>query len=221
MSARISASLDGRVPWGASWIRLCLVALGIVFLCRTHAAHAAPPVVFSKQVLPILQAQCLGCHGGAHPASGYTMETRDRLIAGGRHGAAILPGKGAKSNLTLYLIGELKPKMPPGGAMDLEKIALIRRWIDEGAKVDTMNAVPAATPKAAIPAIPTPSTALQPAPITALAYAPDGKALAVGGYRVVRLLDPATGEVIRTLSGAADQVQALAYSSDGKLLAAA
>ncbi|HLK58091.1 MAG TPA: c-type cytochrome domain-containing protein [Chthonomonadaceae bacterium] len=168
-----------------------------------------------------MQAQCLGCHGGAHPASGYTMETRDRLIAGGRHGAAILPGKGAKSNLTLYLIGELKPKMPPGGAMDLEKIALIRRWIDEGAKVDTMNAVPAATPKAAIPAIPTPSTALQPAPITALAYAPDGKALAVGGYRVVRLLDPATGEVIRTLSGAADQVQALAYSSDGKLLAAA
>jgi WD40 repeat protein len=60
-----------------------------------------------------------------------------------------------------------------------------------------------------------------PAPVTTLAYSPDGKTLAVGGYRVVRLLDAATGEVTKTAVGCADQVQCVAWSSDGKCLAAA
>lgn len=179
--------------------------------------------MFSKQVLPLLQAQCLGCHGGANPASGYAMETRDKLLSGGRHGAAILPGKGAQSNLVRYLTGDLKPKMPPNGAIDLEKIALIRRWIDEGAKVDAMVAptLPASGPKSPSTLPASPQKQNQPAPVTALAYAPDGGLLAVGGYRAVRLLDAATGEVKQTANGTAGQVQAVAWSSDGKLLAAA
>jgi len=114
--------------------------------------------------------------------------------------------------------------MPPGGAIDMDTIAVIRRWIDEGAKVDTMN-MPA-------PGVPVngstgahagllPAAANLPAPVTALAYSPDGGSLAVGGYRVVRLLNPTTGDVVSTIPGVVDQVQALAWSSDGKFLAAA
>ncbi len=150
------------------------------------------------------------------------MENRDRLVAGGRHGPAILVFKGDKSSLILYMMGELKPKMPPNGAIDLEKITVVRRWIDEGAKVDSMTSPEA---RAASKASAAPLTSLKvkslPAPVTALAYAPDGSALAAGGYRVVRLLDPKTGGVTRTITGAADQVQAIAWSSDGKYLAAA
>ena len=115
--------------------------LGVLILAVSLSAHAAPPPVsYSRQILPLLQAQCLGCHGGPSPASGYSMETRDRLLSGGRHGAAVLPGKGAQSNLIRYMTGDLKPKMPPNGAVDLEKIALIRRWIEDGAKIDSMIA---------------------------------------------------------------------------------
>jgi WD40 repeat protein len=60
-----------------------------------------------------------------------------------------------------------------------------------------------------------------PAPVTAIAFSPEGKTLAVGGYRVVRLIDPTTGAVTRALTSPTDQVQALAWSSDGKWLAAA
>jgi WD40 repeat protein len=42
-----------------------------------------------------------------------------------------------------------------------------------------------------------------------------------GGYRVVRRLDASTGEVTKTVAGCADQVQCVAWSSDGKCLAAA
>jgi len=148
------------------------------------------------------------------------METRERLIAGGRHGAALTAGRGAKSLLVQYLTGEMKPKMPPNGAVDLDRIAIIRRWIDEGARVDSMNA-PAGPASPSIPALRSAPVAVHAAPVTALAFSPDGKQLAAGGYRAVRLLDPKTGELLRTIPGPADQVQALAWSGDGSRLAAA
>ncbi len=205
-----------KITWGVVLMYICIAGTG-------RSAQAAPPVVFSKQVLPLLKTQCAGCHGGANPASGYSLETRDRMIGGGRHGAAIVVGKGAQSSLVLYMTGELKPKMPPNGAIDLEKIAVIRRWIDEGAKVDTMlMPTPTTSGKTPAPLLNKAASAQNlPAPVTALAYSPGGKMLAAGGFRCVRLLDPMTGEVTKTIPGASDQVQALAWSSDGKLLAAA
>lgn len=148
------------------------------------------------------------------------MESREKLRKGGRHGAGFVVGKGKESNLVRYLTGEHQPKMPPGGAMDLEKVGLLRRWIDEGAKVDSLTAVPT-KPNAPFTKIPAIKIGQQPAPVTALAYSPDGKTLAAGGYRVVRLLNPETGEVTKTVPGLADQVQSVAWSSDGRFLAAA
>ena len=200
----------------------------LILMMPTSIRAAAPaPVSYSRQILPIFKTQCMSCHSGATPPSGYSMETRDKLIAGGRHGAAVVAGKSADSSLVKYMTGELKPKMPPGGAMDLEKIALIRRWIDEGAKVDS-TVMPEVGRKGEEEKRRRGdtlnhqlSTINSPAPVTALAYSPDGNTLAVGGFRVVRLLNPATGEVTKTIRGCADQVQSLAWSSDGKLLACA
>ena len=55
----------------------------------------------------------------------------------------------------------------------------------------------------------------------ALAWHPHGGPIAIGGYKETRLIDPATHKWIATLPNAADAVRALAFSRDGRLLAAA
>jgi len=56
--------------------------------------------------------------------------------------------------------------------------------------------------------------------VYSIAWRPDGAALAAGGYREVRLID-ASRNPIATLSGHAEAVRAVAFSRDGRLLAAA
>ncbi len=190
-----------------------------------------PAIVFSREVLPILRQSCTSCHSGPSPASGYSMDTRGKLLSGGRHGAAVIPGKGTQSNLLRYCNGEIKPKMPPSGALDKVQLGVFKRWIDEGAKVDSLVAqtnTPFAKPHPEGTRVALSGAGggkngggERLAPVTALALSPDGKMLAVGGYRVVRLIDPLTGELQKTLSGCADQVQSLAWEANGQRLAAA
>ena len=56
--------------------------------------------------------------------------------------------------------------------------------------------------------------------ISAVAFSPDGTRLALGRYREVELIDPATGRVLTTLGGLANQVRGLAFSADGGQLVA-
>ena len=37
-------------------------------------------------------------------------------------------------------------------------------------------------------------------PVASVSFSPDGKVIAVGGYKVVRLIDPADGRTVATLT---------------------
>ncbi len=56
-------------------------------------------------------------------------------------------------------------------------------------------------------------------PQTAIAFSPDGKRLAVGGYRAVIVWDTMTGQPVGCVSSLAGQVQTLAFRPDGAQLA--
>ena len=101
------------------------------------APKAAPPeaVSYWKDVRPIFQAHCQGCHQPAKPSGDYVMTSLDALRAGGESGeAAIVPHDPDAS----YLIAQITPAdgqaampqdQPPLNDAQLD---VIRRWIAQG-----------------------------------------------------------------------------------------
>ena len=59
------------------------------------------------------------------------MATFDSVLAGGKHGAAIVPGDSKDSLLLQYVRGERTPKMPMGGALDSDHIVALAKAVDE------------------------------------------------------------------------------------------
>jgi mono/diheme cytochrome c family protein len=119
-------------------------------LVSLSPSHSAPPkqevvkdpnapVSFYKEIRPILQANCAGCHQPAKAKGDYIMTDFAKLLAGGEEGGAILPGKPDESNLLKVStpVGG-KAEMPPkGDPLHETQLALLRKWIGEGAKDDT------------------------------------------------------------------------------------
>lgn len=89
----------------------------------------AGKVDFVRQIQPIFQAQCAGCHGAEKQMSQLSVLNKASIAR------VITPGKGKDSRLVHRLQGlNGEARMPKGGeALSAEQIALIQRWIDEGA----------------------------------------------------------------------------------------
>jgi len=202
--------------------RLLLPAL---FL--SAAVHAAPPkkeegidpnkpVSFYKHIRPIFQAQCNGCHQPAKKKGDYIMTDFAALLKGGEEGHAIVAGKAAESNLLKLIKPDEKGKveMPQkADPLHASQIALIERWITEGAKDDTP-----ASAKAQYDMVHPPVYVTAPA-VTSLEYSPDGTQIAVAGYHEV-LVHKADGSgIVTRLVGLAERIQKLAWSPDGKKIA--
>ncbi len=187
---------------------------------------AAETPGFDAQVAPILQKNCLACHSSSARMGGLVMESYDSLIKGGAHGPPIVAGNADGSRIIQMLEGKIAPRMPFGAdPLPAADIATIRAWINAGAASRVEGAaspVAGAASKALAPAALPEIRPVVPvvSPVTSLKWAPDGKLLAVGGYREVRLIDPSTGKEVATLSGHADYVRSIAFSPDGKMLAA-
>jgi WD40 repeat protein len=188
----------------------------VIFESRVKAASVPS---FSADIAPILQKNCLACHTSSTKMGGLVMDSYDSLIKGGTHGAVIVPHNARGSRLALMLEGKIEPRMPFGAdPLPAADIAAIEAWIDAGAAgpgtsetVKTLGEAPVPEIKTEVPVV---------SPVASVKFSPDGKLLAVGGYREVRLLDSGTGKVLATLSGHADYVRSIEFSPDGKMLAA-
>jgi len=128
-----------------------LFALLLITACL-HVATGADPVVphaatsipagipggqvdFVRDVVPILQASCISCHANGLSKGGFRLDTRELMLKGGDTGPAIVPGHSADSEL-IQLVTETDPDMvmPKKGAhLKPEQIAILSRWIDQGA----------------------------------------------------------------------------------------
>ena len=177
------------------------------------------PVSYYKDVRPVLQTACHGCHQPAKAKGAYVMTEFAALVKGGEDdGAAIVPGNPDGSALVVNIRPgkDGKCEMPKNGEpLKTAEVALIERWIREGAKDDTpANAVARHSPER-------PPVYTRPPSVDALAWSPDGQWLAVTGFHEVLLhrVD-GTGEPKR-LIGLSERLTSLRFSPDGAFLAAA
>lgn len=106
-------------------------------------------VSYAKDIKPILEKSCIECHnatGEGQLASALSLVAYEDLMKGTQFGPVVLPGSSISSALYQVIAGKTDPeiRMPPhhdeswaegrGVPLSDEQIALIARWIDEGAK---------------------------------------------------------------------------------------
>jgi hypothetical protein len=199
---------------------LLLMLAGVLFpaCCGVSAALLAeetpPPVSYYRQVRPVLQRHCSGCHQPAKRGGELVVTSFAEFQRGGEGGAGFVPGKPDESLVIQYISGE-KPEMPRGAdPLPADTVALIRRWIEEGAKDDTPE-----TARELIDAEHPPVYHAPPV-ISALAYSPDSQTLAVSGHHEI-LLHQAEGQGLQArLIGRSPKITSVRFSPDGKWLAA-
>src|SRR5262245_54015535 len=95
------------------------------------------PVVYEKEIHPIFVNKCAHCHSSSTKKEGrFGLGSYENLMRGGKSGPAVVPGKGSESLLYKSAGRTGKPQMPPKGEDPLtkEELALIKLWIDQGAK---------------------------------------------------------------------------------------
>ena len=129
---------------------LNIVLLLVGLACEAMYAQEAPDresVSFKDSVFPIIQRACLPCHAEENfNPSELSLDSREHLMAGGKHGVTVVPGKPEES----ILLQKLSPRPPFGDRMPLdpkkrrrepsrkslteEEISIIQDWVSQGAK---------------------------------------------------------------------------------------
>ncbi len=189
------------------------------------AARADEPVSFSKDIAPILAKNCDACHSASEANGGYQVGNYNLVLkAGDSESPSVAAGKAEESELFVRVsTDDDSMRMPQeSDPLSAEQVALIKRWIAEGAKYDAAD--PAAPLSSIIPKTTQPDPPevyRRTVPVAAVALSQDGQEVAVGGYHEVTIWNAASGTLARRIKNVPQRVESVAYNKDGTLLAMA
>jgi len=121
-----------------------LAAVAVVVAAAAAADAADQKLSFNRDVRPILSDNCFACHGpdSGNRQAGLRLDVAEQATAelesGGR---AIVPGSAAASELLARVVSDDPDSvMPPPhaklGRLAPEQVAVLRRWIEEGAEYE-------------------------------------------------------------------------------------
>ena len=187
-----------------------------VFVSSWLQLNAAEPNYGSVDAL--FQKHCLDCHNAKDAEGQLILGSYDLLMKGGEDGTVVVPGKSAESILVKSVEGSFEKNgkrkiMPPGAKrkkLDSDEIALLKAWIDAGAKGPSgpRKPIELVTPKIALKGEPR-------RPVNSLAFAPQSKLIAVARYSEIELRSADPGLAPRKLGPMRGNVNAVVFSSDG------
>ncbi|MBX9582606.1 MAG: DUF1549 domain-containing protein, partial [Gemmataceae bacterium] len=107
-------------------------------LLASVPARAADPVDYARQVRPVLRERCYACHGALQQKAKLRVDSGASLVAAG----AVVPGKPDEGELLARVASaDDDTRMPPEGhPLTKEQIAVLRAWVEQGAKVPADDA---------------------------------------------------------------------------------
>ncbi len=115
------------------WLSLLTMLLSGFGVSPRAAAEETPAPKFESDIVPILEARCVKCHGDGKLEAGLDLRRRFLVLKGGDSGAGFVAEKPDESLLIQKIVAD---EMPPKdeGRLDDKQKALLRRWIATGAK---------------------------------------------------------------------------------------
>jgi hypothetical protein len=126
---------------------VCVMAWSTVLLVGYHRSTAAAPD-YARDVRPLLERSCFGCHGPQKQKSDFRLDVREIALKGGESGKpAIVPHNAKASPLIRYVSGEdpdivMPPKSSDAPRLNAAEIKTLRDWIDAGPSWPDMLAGP-------------------------------------------------------------------------------
>jgi len=105
---------------------------------------------FIDRVKPLLESRCVSCHGPDKAKAGLRLDSREAALKGGETGPAVVPGQPSSSLLLQAVMHSKKDlEMPPKDKLTTNDIAVLERWIREGAPWPKSAAIAAAASRLA------------------------------------------------------------------------
>ena len=131
---------------------LGLLAVCLALIVAYFVRHrSGDEVRFSHDVRPILNQNCMPCHGGVRQKNGVSFLFREEALGTGKSGKrTIVPGRPDESEL-IARVSSSDPdaRMPyHGPPLSPQQIDVLRRWIKQGAKWEDHWAFVAPKPQA-------------------------------------------------------------------------
>jgi hypothetical protein len=138
------------------WLWLGLVLTCALLVAAFLTRHRSDDEVhFSRDIRPILNQNCMPCHGGVRQKNGISFLFREEALGTGKSGKrTIVPGKPNESELIARVTSsDPEARMPyHAPPLSAQQIDLLRRWIKQGAKWEDHWAFVAPKPRA-LPAV--------------------------------------------------------------------
>ncbi|SIO60747.1 WD40 repeat [Singulisphaera sp. GP187] len=218
-------TVSRRIGLAWKWVAPIVLAQVAVGDEPPRPPSAPGRVSFLNDVAPVLVEHCIACHNSKKAESKYDLTTFTRLAKGGQQGVDVTlePGQPNESRLVELIRHDGEPRMPhKQGPLASESVALIERWVTEGARYDSDNPDEdwVAVWRRRAPVI-VPERYPTAVPIAAVAFSPDGSSLATSGNHEVNLWKVPDGTPERRLRGVEERVHEIAYSPNGQWLATA
>lgn len=119
------------------WLFIGTGLIALALLLSSFLGFFENRVDYNTQIKPLLNKNCIACHGGVKKAGGFSLLFKHEALAPAKSGKpAIIPGDAANSEMIRRLtLTDPEERMPlEHPPLTPNEIDLLQKWIDQGAE---------------------------------------------------------------------------------------